>query len=99
MGADYLIIESDISNEDSVKDIYSAVLERYGKIDILVNNAADGDMDGLDTIEKITQTVIDDSLSRITIIIGVSGCMVSRKAIQRMHQYSQRCGDSWRNVL
>ena len=29
MGADYLIIESDISNEDTVKDIYSAVLERY----------------------------------------------------------------------
>ena len=50
MGADYLIIESDISNEDAVKEIYSKTLERYGKVDILVNNAADGDMDGLDTI-------------------------------------------------
>ena len=63
MGADYLIIESDISNEDAVKDIYSAVLERYGRIDILVNNAADGNMDGLDTIEKITQDVIDDTFA------------------------------------
>ena len=63
MNADYLIIESDISNEDSVKDIYSRVLERYGSIDILVNNAADGDMDGFDTIEKITQDVIDDTFA------------------------------------
>ena len=63
MGADYLIIESDITNENAVKDIYTAVLERYGRIDILVNNAADGDMDGLDTIEKITQNVIDDTFA------------------------------------
>ena len=60
MNADYLIIESDISNESAVKEIYSKVLERFGRIDILVNNAADGDMDGLDTIEKITQNVIDE---------------------------------------
>ena len=63
MGADYLIIESDISNEDAVKDIYAAILERYGRIDILVNNAADGDMDGLDTIEKVTQNIIDDTFA------------------------------------
>ncbi len=63
MGADYLIIESDISNEDAVRDIYSEVLERYGRIDILVNNAADCDMDGLDTIEKITQHVIDETFA------------------------------------
>ena len=44
MGADYLIIESDISNENAVKEIYSKTLERYGKVDILVNNAADSDM-------------------------------------------------------
>ena len=63
MGADYLIIESDISNEDAVRDIYSEVLERYGRIDILVNNAADCDMDGLDTIEKIKQHVIDETFA------------------------------------
>lgn len=60
MNADYMILESDISDEAAVKEIYSKVLERYGRVDILVNNAADGDMDGIDTIEKITQKVIDN---------------------------------------
>ena len=32
MNADYLIIESDISNEDAVKNIYAAVLERESSI-------------------------------------------------------------------
>ena len=63
MNADYLILESDISDEDAVKNIYLKVLERFGRIDILVNNAADGDMDGLDTIEKITQRVIDETFA------------------------------------
>ena len=63
MDADYLIIEGDISNADAVKEIYSKTLERYGKVDILVNNAAAGDMDGLDTIEKITQNVIDETFA------------------------------------
>lgn len=63
MGADYLIIESDISDEASVKEIYSEVMAKYGRADILVNNAADGDMDGIDTIESITQKVIDDTFA------------------------------------
>ena len=55
MNADYIILESDISNEDAVKEIYSTVMERYGRIDILVNNAAVDDENGFDTIERITQ--------------------------------------------
>lgn len=63
MGADYLIIESDISEENTVKEIYSQIMAKYGKVDVLVNNAADGDMEGIDTIEKITQNVIDDTFA------------------------------------
>ena len=58
INADYLIIESDISNEDCVKEIYDKTLKKYGKVDILVNNAATDDESGFDTIEKITQKVI-----------------------------------------
>ena len=63
MNADYLVLEKDISNEAEVKEIYASVMECYGKIDILVNNAADGDMEGIDTIELITQSVIDDTFA------------------------------------
>ena len=43
MDAEYLVLESDISNEDAVKEIYSTVLEKYGRVDILLNNAATDD--------------------------------------------------------
>jgi len=55
MNADYIILESDISEENSVKKIYSTAIEKYKKIDILVNNAAVDDETGFDTIEKITK--------------------------------------------
>ena len=63
INADYLIIESDISDEACVKEIYSSAIAKYGKVDILVNNAATDDENGFDTIEKITQKVIDDTFS------------------------------------
>ena len=63
MDAEYLILESDISDEDAVKEIYAAAFDRFGRVDILVNNAAVDDENGLDTIEKITQNVIDDTFA------------------------------------
>lgn len=59
MNAEYLILESDISDENAVKEIYSSACARFGRVDILVNNAASDDENGTDTIEKITRTVID----------------------------------------
>ena len=85
INADYLIIKSDISNENDVKDIYSRTLEQYGKVDILVNNAADGDMDGLDTIEKITQNVIDE-----TFAVNVRGSLLmTREMINHRGDYGR----------
>ena len=63
LGADCMVIESDVSDEDSVKTIYSAVAERFGRVEILVNNAATDDENGLDTIERITREVIDDTFA------------------------------------
>ena len=63
MGADYLVIESDISNEDAVQDIYAQAISKYGHVDILVNNAATDDETGLDTIEHITRKIIDDTFA------------------------------------
>lgn len=63
LGAQYLIMEKDISDEAQVQEIFDAAIGRFGRVDILVNNAADGDMDGIDTIEKITRQVIDDTFA------------------------------------
>ncbi len=80
MQADYLLIESDISNESAVKKIYEAALERFGRIDILVNNAATDDENGLDTIESITQKVIDD-----TFAVNVRGSLLMIRELVQHH--------------
>ena len=87
MNADYLVLESDISNEQSVKEIYTAVMEKYGRVDILINNAADGDMEGIDTIETITQAVIDD-----TFAVNVRGSILMTR------EFVNHRGDSGRIV-
>ena len=85
MGADYMILERDISNEDTVKEIYSTVLERYGRIDILVNNAAVDDENGFDTIERITANVIDD-----TFAVNVRGSiLMMRELINHRNDYGR----------
>ena len=85
MNADYVILERDISSEEAVREIYSTVMERYGRVDILVNNAADGDMDGLDTIEKITSNVIDD-----TFAVNVRGSiLMTREMIRHRGDYGR----------
>jgi len=54
-------------------------------VDILVNNAADGDMDGIDTIESITQQVIDD-----TFAVNVRGSiLMTREFIKRRGDYGR----------
>ena len=85
MGAEYLVLEKDISNEAAVKEIYDAVIQRFGAVDILVNNAADGDMEGIDTIESITQAVIDD-----TFAVNVRGSLLMiREMIRRRGDYGR----------
>ena len=87
MGADCLVLESDISDEKAVKDIYSAVTARFGRVDILVNNAAVDDENGFDTIEKITRQVIDD-----TFAVNVRGSLLM------MREFIRHRGDYGRIV-
>ena len=85
IGAEYLVIEGDITDEECVKEIYEKAVEKYGKVDILVNNAADGDMDGIDTIEKITPAVID-----CTFAVNVRGSVImTREFIKRRGDYGR----------
>ena len=85
MNADYLIIESDISVEENVKSIYDQAIAKYGRVDILVNNAATDDETGLDTIEKITPSVIDD-----TFAVNVRGSLLmTREFVSRRGDYGR----------
>ena len=85
LGADYIVLERDISNEEAVKEIYSAVLDKYGRVDILFNNAATDDETGCDTIETITQNVIDD-----TFAVNVRGSiLMTREFIKHRGDYGR----------
>ena len=58
---------------------------RYGRVDILVNNAATDDENGFDTIEKITRKVIDD-----TFAVNVRGSiMMTREFIRHRGDYGR----------
>lgn len=88
MGVEYLVLESDISNEEQVKGIYGAALERFGRVDILVNNAAGCDMEGIDNIGQITQVVIDD-----TFAVNVRGSLLmTREFVNSFSGNSGSCG-------
>lgn len=76
--ADYLVLESDISDESDVKAIYAAALETFGRVDILVNNAATDDETGCDTIETVTQRVIDD-----TFAVNVRGSLLMMREFMK----------------
>ena len=59
LNARYLALEKDISDEAQVREIFQAAAERFGGVDILVNNAATDDETGHDTAETVTREVID----------------------------------------
>ena len=85
LDAEYLILERDISDETAVKEIYEAVMKRFGRVDILVNNAATDDENGFDTIEKITRKVIDD-----TFAVNVRGSiLMTREFISHRGDYGR----------
>lgn len=61
LGAEYFIMEGDISREADVDAVFDRAVERFSGVDILVNNAAYSD--DLDTIETVTSGAIDATFS------------------------------------
>lgn len=49
-GAKALFIKHDVTNEDDWKNVFSKVIEHYGKLDVLVNNAGGGTYNDVETL-------------------------------------------------
>ena len=79
--AQYLALEKDIADEKQVKEIFEAALEQFGKVDILVNNAAADDESGNDTIETVTRDVIDN-----TFAVNVRGSLLMTREFIKHHK-------------
>ena len=78
--AQVLVLEKDISDETQVKEIFRAAAERFGRVEILVNNAAADDENGNDTIETVTREVIDG-----TFAVNVRGSLLMTREFVRQH--------------
>ena len=74
-GGDVLPIVSDISNADDAKRVVALTLEKYGKIDVLINNAGVLDS-GLKAIDSVT----DDDMNRV-IDINTKGTMCMTREV------------------
>ncbi|MCX7843282.1 MAG: SDR family oxidoreductase [Clostridia bacterium] len=59
-GVEACFIETDVSNEDSVKGLVAQTLEKYGGIDILINNAV---LSGFGSMSDITMDEWDKTLA------------------------------------
>jgi NAD(P)-dependent dehydrogenase (short-subunit alcohol dehydrogenase family) len=54
-------IKADITDEESVKDIFEATIEKFGAVDVLVNNA--GIMDQFDAVGTLDKALWDRVLA------------------------------------
>ncbi len=83
--AQYLVLEKDVSDEAQVKEIFDAAIERFGRVDILINNAAADDETGCDTAETVTREVIDG-----TFAVNVRGSLLMiREFVRRRGDYGR----------
>ena len=69
MGNSSMIVKADISNEDEIREMVKKVVDTYGKIDVLVNNAGIA----IDTLVE-DKTVIDFERTLKVNLIGAFLC-------------------------
>ena len=67
--------EADVTNYDSIKDIVEEIYQKWGKIDILINNA------GI-TKDKILLRLSEEDWDQV-ININLKGCYITAKAVSK----------------
>jgi NAD(P)-dependent dehydrogenase (short-subunit alcohol dehydrogenase family) len=81
-GGDALYVKTDVSNEASTKEMAAKAAERFGRIDILINNAAI--FYGLDTQDtSLARVALDDDKRRAEAIHGVSSTSSGANATEK----------------
>jgi len=78
-GIDALFVKTDVSNEDNVINLINKTVERFNKIDILVNNAA----------TTIRKSAVDTSLEEWNKVLGVNltgAFLCSKYAVKEMQK-------------
>jgi 3-oxoacyl-[acyl-carrier protein] reductase len=74
-GGDAIAVKADISNPGEIQSLVTAAVEQFGKLDILVNNAAIYKMDSLDSL---TAESIDEHYA-----LNVRGLLLTTQAAAR----------------
>ena len=78
------IFKADVSKREEVKSLVDFIIQKYGKLDVLVNNA------GIDQ-EKIFQDITDEDWNEIINVNLYSVFCVTQEAVKNMVQNKNGC--------
>jgi NAD(P)-dependent dehydrogenase (short-subunit alcohol dehydrogenase family) len=79
MGCDALAVATDVTDEAAVAHLFARAVERFGRVDVLVNNAGIADSTAVDSLElALWHRVIDTNLT--------SAFLCARSAFRLMKQ-------------
>jgi NAD(P)-dependent dehydrogenase (short-subunit alcohol dehydrogenase family) len=91
----HMCIRADVSSLSDVNKMFDEIIDRYGRLDILVNNAAWTRNIDFEDLEGLTDHLVDRIIN--TNIKGVFYC--SRRAIREMAKTKLQMTDSWRGNI
>jgi 3-oxoacyl-[acyl-carrier protein] reductase len=87
LGAQALVVRADVSQDDQVRDMVRRALDRFGSVDVLVNNAAITYFVDFRDLEGLTEDIWDRILA--VNVKGVFFC--SRAVVPHMKQQGSGC--------
>ena len=82
LGDNALFIKHDVTNEDDWAKVVKAIQEKFGQIDVLVNNA------GITTHKSILDTSVDDyrkilEINQVSVFLGMKAVIPTMKAARQ----------------